>query len=68
MSLIQRTACARAQFSGYSSMANAHSKMGQMAIWCQNLMLSALSSRSALPMLVGMLFKKFGIFLNIPFM
>ena len=64
LSLIQRTACARAQFSGCSSTTNAHSETGQMAVSCQNLTLGALSSRSAV--LVGALFKKFGLFLNTP--
>jgi len=35
-----------------------------MAVCCQTLTLCALSSRSALSVLVGALFKKFGIFLN----
>jgi hypothetical protein len=35
-----------------------------MAVCCQNLPLDALSSRSAPSMLVGALFKKFGLFLN----
>ena len=35
-----------------------------MAVCCQNLPLGALSSRSAPSMLVGALFKKFGLFLN----
>jgi hypothetical protein len=35
-----------------------------MAVCCQNLMLGALSSCSALSVLVGVLFKKFGLFLN----
>jgi len=43
-------------------MINAHSEMGQMALCCQNLMLGALSGHSALSMLVGALFKKFGLF------
>jgi hypothetical protein len=60
MSLIQRTACARAHFSGCSFMTNAHSETGQMAVCCQNLMLGVLS------VLVGALFKKFGLFLNMP--
>jgi len=47
-------------------MANAHSETGQMAVCCQNLTLPALSSRSALSMLVGALIKKFGLFLNTP--
>jgi hypothetical protein len=47
-------------------MTNAHSETGQMAVCCQNLTLGALSRRSALPMLVGALFKKFGLFLNTP--
>jgi len=37
-----------------------------MAVCCQNLTLGALSSRSALSMLVGALFKKFDLFLNRP--
>jgi hypothetical protein len=37
-----------------------------MAVGCQNLTLGALSSRSALSVLVGALFKKFGLFLNTP--
>jgi hypothetical protein len=45
--LIRRTACAHAQFSGCSSMTNAHSEMGQMVVCCQNLLLGAVSSRSA---------------------
>jgi hypothetical protein len=35
-----------------------------MAVCCQNLTLGALSSRSVLSVLVGALFKKFGLFLN----
>jgi hypothetical protein len=37
-----------------------------MAVCCQNLMLGALNSRSALSLLMGALFKKFGLFLNTP--
>jgi hypothetical protein len=37
-----------------------------MAVCCQNLTLGALSRHSALSMLVGSLFKKFGVFLNTP--
>jgi len=66
LSLIRRTACARAQFSECSSTTNAHSETEQMAVCCQNLTLSALNSCSALSMLVGALFKKFGLFLNTP--
>jgi hypothetical protein len=40
--------------------------MGQMAVCCQNLTLGALSSRGALSVLVGALFKKIGFFLNMP--
>jgi len=40
--------------------------MVQMAVCCQNLTLGALSSRSALSVLAGTLFKKFGFFLNTP--
>ena len=65
-SLIRRTACACAQFSGCSSTTNAHSEMGQMAVFCQNLTLGALSSCSVLSVLVGALFRKFGLFLNTP--
>jgi len=39
-----------------------------MAVCSQNLMLDALSSRSALSVLVGALFKKLGLFLNNPHM
>jgi hypothetical protein len=39
-----------------------------MAVCCQNLTLGALGSRSALCVLVGALFKKFGLFLNTPHM
>jgi len=35
-----------------------------MAVCCQNLPLGALSNRSAPSVLVGALFKKFGLFLN----
>jgi hypothetical protein len=35
-----------------------------MAVCCQNLTLGAFSSRSALSLLVGALFKMFGLFLN----
>jgi len=66
LSLARRTACARAQFSGCSSTSNAHSETGQMAVCCQNLTLGALSIDSALSVLVGALFKKFGFFLNMP--
>jgi hypothetical protein len=37
-----------------------------MAVCCKNLTLGALSSRSALSVLVGALFKKFGFLLNTP--
>jgi hypothetical protein len=37
-----------------------------MAVCCQNLTLGALSSRSAFSLLIGALFKKFGLFLNNP--
>ena len=66
LSLIRRTACARAQFSGCSSTSNARSETGQMAVCCQNLTLGVLRSRSALSVLVGALFNKFGPFLNMP--
>jgi hypothetical protein len=62
MSLIRRTVCAHAQFNGRSSTTNAHSQMGQMTVCCQNLALGALSRRSVLSVLVGALFKKFGLF------
>jgi len=39
-----------------------------MAVCCQNQTLGALSSRSALSVLVRALFKTFGLFLNTPFM
>jgi hypothetical protein len=66
LSLIRRTDCARAQFSGCSSTTNTHSETGQMAVCCQNLTLGALTSPSALSVQVGALFKKFGLFLNTP--
>jgi hypothetical protein len=66
LSLIRRTACAHAQFSRCSSTTNAHSKIGQMAVRCQNLMLGVLSSRITLSMLVGGLFKNVSLFLNTP--
>jgi hypothetical protein len=47
-------------------MTHAHSETGQMAVCCQNLTLGVLSSHSALSVLVGTLFKKFGLFLNMP--
>jgi len=65
-SLIRRTACARAQFSGCSSTTNVHSETGQMAVCCQNLTLGAIRNRSAPSVLVGAIFKKFGLFLNTP--
>jgi hypothetical protein len=37
-----------------------------MAVCCKNLTLGTLSSRSALSVLVGVLFKNFGLFLNKP--
>ena len=66
LSLIRRTTCARAQFGWCSSATNGRSEMRQMAVCCQNLPLGVLSSRSALPVPVGALFKKFGLFLNTP--
>jgi hypothetical protein len=60
----RRAACARAQFSGCSSTTNAQRETGQMAVYCQNLPLGALSSRSASSVLVGELFKKFHLFFN----
>ena len=64
LDLIRRTACARAKFNGCSSTTNAHNETGQIAVCCQNLPLGAISSRSAHPMLVGELLKKFGLFLD----
>jgi hypothetical protein len=64
MILIRRTSCVRAQFSGCSSTINAHSEKGQMAVCCQILPLGALSSRRTPSLMVGALFKKFGLFLN----
>jgi hypothetical protein len=60
----QLTACTHAQFRGSSSTTNAHRGTGQMAVCCQNLTLGALSSCSAPSVLVGKLFKKFGLFWN----
>jgi hypothetical protein len=62
LSLIRRTACARAEFSGCSSTTNAYSETEQMAVCYQNLTLGAHFIRRALSMLVGALFKKFGLF------
>jgi hypothetical protein len=66
MSLIRRTACAHAQLSGCSSTTNAYSETRQMAVCYQNLTLGAISSRSALSLLVGALFNKFGLFMDTP--
>jgi hypothetical protein len=41
-------------------------KRDKMVVCCQNLTLSALSSRSARSVLAGALFKKFGLFWNTP--
>jgi hypothetical protein len=41
---------------------NAHSETGQTAVCCQNLPLGALSSCCVPSVLVGALFKKFGLF------
>ena len=51
-----------------SSTTNANSETGQMAVCCQNLMLGAHGSHSVLSVLVGMLLKIFGLFLNMPCM
>jgi hypothetical protein len=53
-------------FGGCSLTTNAYSETGQMAVCCQNLTLSVLSSCSVLSMLVGALFKQFGFFFNTP--
>jgi hypothetical protein len=37
-----------------------------MAVCCQNLTLGTLNNRRSLSVLVGALFKKFGLFLNTP--
>jgi hypothetical protein len=47
-------------------MTNARSEMGQMTVCRQNLTLGVLSSCSALSVLVGTLFEKFGLFMNTP--
>jgi hypothetical protein len=54
------------QFSECSSTTNAHGETVKTAVCCQTLTLGALSSRSALSVLVGALFKKFGHFVNTP--
>jgi len=41
-------------------------KREKWQLFCQNLTLGVLSSRSALSVLVGTLFKKLGLFLNTP--
>ena len=66
LSLIRRTACACAEFSGCSSTTNAHSEAGKMAVCCRNLPLGALSSRSDVCVLIGGIFEKFCPFLNKP--
>ena len=66
LSLIRRTACSRAQFSGCSSTTNAHSETRQMVVCCHNLTLGAPSSRSDFSVLIGSLFKKFCLFSNTP--
>ena len=66
LSLMQWTACARAQFNGCNSTTNGHSETGQKAVCCQTLTLGGLSSCSAPSVLVGALFKKFDLFLNTP--
>ena len=48
-------------------MTNAQSKKGQMAVCCENLTLGVLSRCSVLSMLVGALFKKFSLFLNMSY-
>ena len=47
-------------------MTNAHIETGQRAVCCQNLLLGVLSSCSTPSVLVGVLFQKFGLFLNTP--
>jgi hypothetical protein len=66
MSLTRRTVCARAQLNGCSSTSNDHSETGQMAVCFQNQTLGAVSSHSALSLLIGALFKRFCLFLNEP--
>jgi hypothetical protein len=66
MSLIWQKAWARTQFSECSSMTNAHSETGQMTVCHKNLMLSVLSSRSTISVLVGTVFKEIDLFLNTP--
>jgi len=64
LSLIRRTACARAQFNGCSSAINDQKEKGQIAVCFQNLKLGSLCSLSALSMLIGSLFRKFCLFLT----
>ena len=64
MSLIRRTACARAQFSGCRSTTNAHCETEKMVECCQKLTLGVLSSCNALTSLIGALFRKFCIFIT----
>jgi hypothetical protein len=65
-SLIRRTASAGTQLSGCCSTTNAHSETRQMTVCCQSLLVGALSSWSAVTVLVGALFKKFSFFLELP--
>jgi len=64
LSLIRQTACVCVQFSRCSWTTNAHSETGQMAVCCQNVTLGAFTSLRTLSVPVGVLFKKFGLFLN----
>jgi len=45
---------------------NADSETGKMAVCCENLTLGVLSRCSSLSLLVGALFKKYGLFLDMP--
>jgi hypothetical protein len=58
--------CAHAQFNGCGSTTYAHSETEQAAVCYQNVTLGALSSHSALSVLVGALFRKVSPFFNAP--
>jgi hypothetical protein len=48
-------------------MTDAHSKTEQMAVCCQNPTLGEVISHTMFSVLVGALFKKFGLSLNMPY-
>ena len=61
---VQASSCAQRPSDALKLPGTADSETGQMAVCCQNLPVRALSSRSAVTVLVGALFQKFDLFLN----